>query len=98
MIHDDRLEEKLVFYPEITIESIQLIGRSTAIHSANSNVNIGVQETNSPRSIDEISLINTPRCAAWISVIKRVKCRPLDRDPTVQMSSARFNQDRYNPS
>ena len=38
------------------------------------------------------------RCAAWISVIKRVKCCPLDRDPTVQMSSARFNQDRYNPS
>ena len=59
MIHDDRLEEKLVFQPEITIESIQLIAGSTAIHSANSNVNIGVQETNSPRSIDEISLINT---------------------------------------
>ena len=29
---------------------------------------------------------------AWIvCVIKRIKRRPLDRDPTVQMSSARFN-------
>ena len=60
MIHDDREEDKLVFSPEITIKSIQLITGSTALHSANSNVNIGVQETNSPRSIVEISLINTP--------------------------------------
>ena len=36
------------------------------------------------------------RCVACISVIKRVEFHPLDRDPTVQMSNARFNQDRYN--
>ena len=31
-----------------------------------------------------------------ICVIKRVRARPLDRDPTVQMSSARFNLGRSN--
>ena len=31
-----------------------------------------------------------------ICVIKRVRGRPLDRDPTIQMSSARLNQNRYN--
>ena len=36
---------------------------------------------------------------AWIvCVIKRIKRRPLDHDPMVQMSNTRFNQDRYNPS
>ena len=36
---------------------------------------------------------------AWIMcVIKRIKRRPLDHDPMVQMSNTRFNQDHYNPS
>ena len=36
---------------------------------------------------------------AWmVYVIKRIKRHPLDRNPTVQMSSTRFNQDCYNPS
>ena len=48
MIHDDRLEGKQVFQPEIAIELIQLIAGSKAIHSVISNASIGVQETNSP--------------------------------------------------
>ena len=45
------------------------------------------------------SIANGRPDEAWIvCVIKRIKRRPLDRDPTVQMSNARFNQDRYNPS
>ena len=44
-------------------------------------------------------IVNGRPDVAWIvCVIKRIKRRPLDRDPTVQMSSARFNSDRYNPS
>ena len=48
MIHDDRLEGKHNFLPEIAIEMIQLIGGSKAIHCEISNASIGVQETNSP--------------------------------------------------
>ena len=48
MIHDNRLEEKIVFLPEIAIKTIQLIAGSMAIHSEISNASIGGQETNSP--------------------------------------------------
>ena len=51
-----------------------------------------------PLNLDRPIANACSRCTPWISVIKHVKCRPLDRNPTVQMSSARFNQDSYNPS
>ena len=51
-----------------------------------------------PLSLDRPIAIGRPDGAWIVCVIKRIKRRPLDRDPTVQMSSARFNQDRYNPS
>ena len=50
MIHDDRLEGKHDFEPEITIKMIQLIAGSKAIHSAILNASIGC-------SRDEFSLI-----------------------------------------
>ena len=48
MIHDERLDGKHVFLPEISIEMIQLIARFKAFHLAISKTIVGVQETNSP--------------------------------------------------
>ena len=46
--------------PEIAIEMIQLIAEFKAFHSAISRTIVGVQEANSPYSIDKISIPTTP--------------------------------------
>ena len=48
MIHDDRLEGKHVFQPEIAIEMIQLISGFKAFHSAILKMTIDVKEINAP--------------------------------------------------
>ena len=55
------------------------------------------------RSIVDRSLKSWPSdldqrsgCAAWISVIKTLRFRSLDRNPTVWISPARSNRSRYN--
>ena len=60
MIHDERLGGKHIILPEIAIEMIQLIVEFKAFHSAISRTIVGVQEANSPYSIDKISIPTTP--------------------------------------
>ena len=54
MLHEERLGGKHTVYPEVALETIQLISRSKAFHSAISKMKFGVQEVISSDSLHKI--------------------------------------------
>ena len=79
-----RLSEFLLEYLTISKNSsfYKRIGRNRPIALMN-GCDETVHHEPLPLNPDRPIAKGRSRCAAWISVIKRVKCRPLDRDPTV---------------
>ena len=61
-----KIRTKTWFLTQDRLELIQFLAESKAFYSANSKPIVGIQESISPYSLNEISLSNTSRKRKWV--------------------------------